>query len=53
MSFEAVLRVVLGYGTWLLVAIVLVSRAALGWRGRRSAYGTLAGLAGVLANVMF
>jgi ABC-type uncharacterized transport system permease subunit len=53
MSFEAVLRVVLGYGTWLLVAIVLVSRAALGWRGRRSAYGTLAGLAGVLALVMF
>jgi ABC-type uncharacterized transport system permease subunit len=53
MSFEAVLRVVLGYGTWLLVAIVLVSRAALGWRGRRSAYGTLAGLACVLAIVMF
>ncbi len=32
-----------GYGTWILFAGVLLLRAALGWRGRRAAYGTLAG----------
>ncbi len=32
-----------GYGTWVLFAAVLLLRAALGWRGRRAAYGTLAG----------
>ncbi len=32
-----------GYGTWVLFAGVLLLRAALGWRGRRAAYGTLAG----------
>ena len=32
-----------GYATWLLFAAVLLLRAAAGWRGRRAAYGTIAG----------
>jgi ABC-type uncharacterized transport system permease subunit len=42
---SSLLRTVLGYITWLLVATVLALRASLGWRGRRAAYGTLAGFA--------
>jgi len=42
---DEVMRTVFGYATWLLIALVLVLRAAAGWRGRRAAYGTLAGLA--------
>ncbi|MBK7585993.1 MAG: cytochrome c biogenesis protein CcsA [Myxococcales bacterium] len=38
------LRTALGYGTWVVLAAVLILRAAVGWRGRRSAYGTLAGV---------
>jgi ABC-type uncharacterized transport system permease subunit len=38
-------RALLGYATWALVAGVLLLRALWGWRGRRSAYGTLAGVA--------
>lgn len=37
------LRTALGYATWLVIAAVLFLRAAAGWRGRRAAYGTLAG----------
>ncbi len=47
-----VMRIVFGYATWLLIAAVLLLRTAAGWRGRRSAYGTLLGLCfamGVLA----
>jgi ABC-type uncharacterized transport system permease subunit len=40
---DEVMRIVFGYATWLLFAAVLLLRAAAGWRGRRSAYGTLAG----------
>jgi ABC-type uncharacterized transport system permease subunit len=36
-------RAGLGYATWLLFAGVLLLRAAAGWRGRRAAYGTIAG----------
>jgi ABC-type uncharacterized transport system permease subunit len=36
-------RAVLGYATWLLFAAVLALRAGAGWRGRRAAYGTIAG----------
>lgn len=36
-------RAALGYATWLLFAGVLLMRAAAGWRGRRAAYGTIAG----------
>lgn len=48
-SPEEVLRIVLGYATWLLIAMVLLLRVAAGWRGRRAAYGTLAGLGCALA----
>jgi ABC-type uncharacterized transport system permease subunit len=41
-------RAALAYTTWILVAGVLVLRALAGWRGRRAAYGTLAGVACVL-----
>ncbi len=47
-SSTETLRAALGYATWLLVASVLVMRAVAGWRGRRSAYGTLAGVACVM-----
>ncbi len=38
-----IVRAVFGYATWLLIAAVLVLRAVDGWRGRRAAYGTVAG----------
>jgi ABC-type uncharacterized transport system permease subunit len=44
-SRDEVMRTVFGYATWLLIAGVLLLRAAAGWRGRRAAYGTIAGLA--------
>ena len=37
------IRAAAGYLTWLLIAGVLLLRAAAGWRGRRAAYGTIAG----------
>lgn len=43
-SANEVMRIILGYATWLLVAAVLLLRAAAGWRGKRAAYGTLLGL---------
>ncbi len=36
-------RAAFGYVSWLLFAGVLLLRAAAGWRGRRAAYGTIAG----------
>jgi len=42
-SPSEVLRAVFGYVTWLVIAAVLFLRAAAGWRGRRAAYGTIAG----------
>jgi ABC-type uncharacterized transport system permease subunit len=36
-------RAAFGYITWFLYAGVLLLRAAAGWRGRRAAYGTIAG----------
>lgn len=51
-SPDEVLRIVLGYATWLLIAGVLLLRAAAGWRGRRAAYGTIAGLSCALAVVV-
>jgi ABC-type uncharacterized transport system permease subunit len=42
-SSSEVLRAVFGYVTWLVIAGVLFLRAAAGWRGRRAAYGTIAG----------
>jgi ABC-type uncharacterized transport system permease subunit len=43
-SPEEVMRTVFGYATWFLIGGVLLLRAAAGWRGRRSAYGTILGL---------
>ncbi|NRA32930.1 MAG: cytochrome c biogenesis protein CcsA [Polyangiaceae bacterium] len=37
-------RAALAYAAWTLVAGVLVLRVIAGWRGRRSAFGTLAGV---------
>lgn len=41
---DEVMRAIFGYATWLMIAGVLVLRAAAGWRGRRAAYGTIVGL---------
>jgi len=49
-----VLRAVFGYVTWLVIAGVLFLRAAAGWRGRRAAYGTIAGFGfAVLVLVLY
>lgn len=42
-SPDMVLRTIVGYGTWLLIAAILILRGAAGWRGRRAAYGAVAG----------
>jgi ABC-type uncharacterized transport system permease subunit len=42
-STQDLLRAGLGYATWILIAGVLLLRAAAGWRGRKAAYGTIAG----------
>ncbi len=44
-SAVEVWRSLFGYATWLLFAGVLLLRAARGWRGKRAAYGTIAGFA--------
>jgi ABC-type uncharacterized transport system permease subunit len=36
-------RAAFGYTSWVLFGAVLLLRAAAGWRGRRAAYGTIAG----------
>jgi ABC-type uncharacterized transport system permease subunit len=41
---DEVMRAIFGYAMWLLIAGVLLLRAAAGWRGRRAAYGTILGL---------
>ncbi len=51
MTGAAIARSLLGYATWILVAGVLVLRAVAGWRGRRAAYGTIAGVACVLVVI--
>lgn len=48
----AVIRTVLGYATWGLLAAVLLLRQVIGLRGRRAAYGTLAGVACVLVVLL-
>jgi ABC-type uncharacterized transport system permease subunit len=37
------LHAAFGYGAWMICAGVLLLRAGAGWRGRRAAYGTIAG----------
>ncbi len=48
LSQAQLLQVILAYGTWVLIAAVLLLRAILGWHGRRTAYGTVAGAACVM-----
>ena len=48
-SAEELTRASLGYAMWLLIGAVLLLRS-VGWRGRRSAYGTLVGV--VLATLV-
>jgi ABC-type uncharacterized transport system permease subunit len=50
-SPEEILRNVLTCATWLLFAAVLLLRVVAGWRGRRAAYGTVAGFACMLMVV--
>ena len=38
-----ILRAIFGYVSWGVFGLVLLLRAAAGWRGRRAAYGTVAG----------
>lgn len=47
-----ILRVLLGYLTWLVFSGVLLLRSTLGWRGKRAAWGTLAGLVGAMIVVL-
>jgi ABC-type uncharacterized transport system permease subunit len=46
------LRSLLGYASWLLLAVVLVLRRVGSWNGRRAAYGTLAGVGCLLLVMM-
>jgi ABC-type uncharacterized transport system permease subunit len=48
----ALLRTVLGYATWALLAAVLLLRQIIGLRGRRAAYGTLMGVGCVLVVML-
>jgi ABC-type uncharacterized transport system permease subunit len=52
-TFAELLRSLLGWMAWLLVAGVLTLRVAFGWRGRRAAYGTLAGFACAAMVLLF
>lgn len=47
-SPQEIVRNALSYATWLVFAAVLGLRIVGGWRGRRSAYGTVAGFACVV-----
>jgi len=53
-STADVWRAVFGYATWALFAGVLLLRRAAGWRGRKAAYGTIAGFGfAVLVLVLY
>lgn len=45
-------RAAFGYATWGLFAAVLLLRAVGGWRGRRAAYGTIAGFGFAVAVLL-
>jgi ABC-type uncharacterized transport system permease subunit len=51
-SAVAWMRTLFGYATWLVFGAVLLLRLLAGWRGRRSAYGTLAGFACALVVLL-
>jgi ABC-type uncharacterized transport system permease subunit len=42
-------RALFAFCTWVLFAVVLILRAAFGWRGRRAAYLTIAGFVSAVA----
>jgi ABC-type uncharacterized transport system permease subunit len=46
-------RAAFGYVSWGLFGAVLLLRAAAGWRGRRAAYGTIAGFGFTLLVLLF
>jgi ABC-type uncharacterized transport system permease subunit len=46
------LRALLAYTTWVLAAGVLLLRVTAGWRGRRAAYGTIAGAVCVVLVIL-
>ncbi len=48
----SVARAIFGYASWILFATVLILRAALGWRGRRAAWGTIVGYGFTLAVIV-
>jgi len=48
----ALARTLLGFVTWIVLAGVLLLRRLMGMRGRRAAYGTLAGVLGVLLVIL-
>jgi ABC-type uncharacterized transport system permease subunit len=52
-SKMAMVRNVLAYTAWILFALVLLMRSAGGWRGRRAAWGTLAGFGCALVVYVF
>ncbi len=43
-SAASLVRAALGYAAWVFVFVVLLQRAVFGFSGRKSAYGTLAGV---------
>ena len=51
-SAADVWRAAFGYATWGLFAAVLLARAVGGWRGRRAAYGTIAGFGFAVAVLL-
>ncbi len=51
-SGAALARTLLGFATWIVLATVLVLRRVAGVRGRRAAYGTVAGVLCVLLVVV-
>jgi ABC-type uncharacterized transport system permease subunit len=51
-STGAAVRALLAWGTWLVFGGVIGTRALLGWRGRRAAWGTIAGFALAVAVVV-
>ncbi|MFO0676590.1 MAG: cytochrome c biogenesis protein CcsA [Polyangiaceae bacterium] len=52
-SSAEIARAVFGYASWFLFAAVLLLRAAAGWRGRRAAYGTIAGFGFAVLLLVF
>jgi ABC-type uncharacterized transport system permease subunit len=50
---ELSLRAAFAYVAWIVIASVLFLRAAAGWRGRRAAYGTIAGFSFAVVVLVF